>query len=241
LIALGMALSLAILFLEEVDQMDFTSEPFVQIWILHLAAFILLPSAIQLPQYQHVLTYIPQRISLLLVVSFCMMVANAAYGRGITRLSSLVAVAFFTFLYMDSTAFNQAEDQITSIVQQAPAGARVVVAISDQGARLNAMAHVGDRACIGHCFSYTNYEPGTGQFRIRSRGGIEAPSMQTVLDIERGQHIATAAEAPLYAICPGEAEEGRSLVLRKLGQGDRTCSSNRVFSVRLLDGILKEF
>jgi len=30
------------------------------------------------------------------------------------------------------------------------------------------IAHSVDRACIGHCFSYSNYEPSSGQFRVRA-------------------------------------------------------------------------
>jgi len=35
------------------------------------------------------------------------------------------------------------------------------------------MTHMIDRACIGHCFSYGNYEPSSAAFRVRSTGQNE--------------------------------------------------------------------
>jgi len=239
-VAAAMSLCLMILFLESTEDMDFIGQPSLQIWILHLAAFVLLPSAIQFPQYQHVLAYIPERISLLLAISFCILVGNANYGRGITRLSGVVAVAFFLFLYLDSTALNRTETEVTRLVSGAPEGSRVVAAIIDDGARVNGIAHVADRACIGHCFSYANYEPATGQFRIRVSGEpvAAAGTMQAIQEMERGEHMVTAAEAPLFAVCPSETEGG-ALKLRQMGAGERTCASARVITFRLLEGLSK--
>ena len=31
--------------------------------------------------------------------------------------------------------------------------------------------HMIDRACIGYCFSYGNYEPSSGVFRVRAAPG----------------------------------------------------------------------
>src|SRR6185436_14032433 len=69
-IAAMMLLCMLILFMEYAPALDFIGDPAVQIWFLQLAAFVLLPSAIQLPGYQHVLAYIPQRLSLLVAISF---------------------------------------------------------------------------------------------------------------------------------------------------------------------------
>ena len=237
-VAAAMSLCLMILFMESADDMDFIEQPYLQLWILHLAAFVLLPSAIQLPQYQHVLAYIPERISLLVAIVFLILVGKANYGRGITRLSGVVAVAFFLFLYLDSMALNRAETEITRVVSEAPEGSRVIASIIDDGARVNGLGHVADRACIGHCYSYANYEPATAQFRIRAttEGGAASPSMQTVQEIERGQHIVTPAEAPLFAVCASDTEPG-NIKLRQIGAGERTCASARVITFRPLQGI----
>ncbi len=224
-----------ILLLERVDQGGFLRDPVAQLWLLHLAAFALLPSAIQFPQYSHLLAYIPQRVSLAGAVFFCMMVGEVAHGRGLARWAALPAALFFVFLYLDDRAFNSLENEITRLVEQLPPGQRVVAAITDSDTRLNAPLHMIDRACIGHCFSYGDYEPATGQFRIRITGpnAVAAPNMKVVQDIENGEHIVTPQEAPLYSVCRNDKTgEGRFL-LRALQAGERTCGFTLPVSPRL--------
>ena len=226
------------LFLERIDQGGLLKDPAYQIWMLHLVALVLMPSAIQLPQYQHVLAFIPQRLSLLTMLFFIITVGRARYGRGITRLTGLAATVFFMCLYLDGLAFNRAETEVTSLVEKLPPGQRVVAAMSDSGARLNALLHVADRACIGRCFSYGNYEPGTGQFRIRVSGPnrVVASDMKAVQEIEEGQHVVTAAEEPLYSVCPTANDPDR-LYLRAIYAGQKTCGFSRVISVRVWTGL----
>ena len=225
---------LMILLLERMDLGGMLGDPIAQIWSLHVVALVLMPSAIQLPQYQHVLAYIPPRISLLTGIVFIMMVGRARYGRGITRFTALFAGVFFTCLYLDGVAFNRVENEVTALVAKLPPGQRVVAGISDSGARLNALLHVVDRACIGRCFSYGNYEPATGQFRIRVAGPnrVIASTMGVVQELEEGQHIATAAEEPLYSVCPFE-QDPNHVYLRSIHAGEQTCAFSRETSIRL--------
>src|SRR2546430_7360282 len=37
--------------------------------------------------------------------------------------------------------------------------------------RIAFITHAVERACIAHCFSYSNYEPSSGEFRVRVRKG----------------------------------------------------------------------
>ena len=225
IVAAALLLIWGLLFLERLDEGAFLADPVAQLWMLHLAAFVLLPSAIQFPQYQHALAYIPQRISLLSAIMFCALVGRSRYGKRITQLSALVALTFFTCLYIDSAALNRAEDEITALVGNLPPGQRVVSAVTDSGTRLNAMEHVADRACIGHCFSYGNYEPATAQFRVRVLSNLApvAPDMEIVKEIEEGRHVVTPREAPLYSVCA--CPEGKErFCIRELHAGQTTCA-----------------
>ena len=235
-IAASLLVCMVMIFLERARHRSFSADPALHIWILHLAAGVLIPAAIQFPQYQNALAYIPLRISLLTAISFCIMVSEIRPSRGVTRVLAVVAVAFFACLYLDSAALNRAETDVARIVHEAPAGARVVAMVIDEGARVNGLAHVADRACIGHCFSYANYEPATAQFRIRvtgESGGAAAPTMQAVREMERSEHIVTPVEAPLHAVCPCE-KDAATLCLRRLDAGERTCVSTRMVTFRLL-------
>jgi hypothetical protein len=227
-------LVLMVLFLERLDQGDMLTDPIVHIWSLHVIALILMPSAILLPQYQQVFAYIPQRISLLVGIFFIMMVGRARYGRGITRFTAFIATVFFTCLYLDGLAFNRVENEVAALATKLPPGQRVVAAISDSGAHLNAIAHVADRACIGRCFSYGNDEPATGQFRIHVTGPnrVIASDLKVTQEIEEGQHIVTAAEDPLYSVCPFE-QNREHFYLRLIHAGEQTCAFSQQFSVRI--------
>jgi hypothetical protein len=222
------------LFLKRLEQGGFLTDPKVQIWLMHVAAFVLMPSAIQFPGYQRPLAYILQRISLLTAIAFCILASNARYERGIKSLSVVAAAMFFAFLNLDDRGFNRAEDEVTQLVAALPLGQRVVAAVDDSGARLDALIHVADRACIGRCFSYGDYEPAMGQFRIRvlSPNRVVASNMAEVLEIEEGRHTVTPAEAPLYSVCDCE-KDGNRFCLRALHAGERTCAVSVPISWRL--------
>jgi hypothetical protein len=224
IVAAGVFIIWAVLFLERVDQGGISNDPLAQVWFLQILAFVILPRTIQLPSYQFVFSYIPQRFSLFGALLLCAVVGGARYGRGITRFSALVATVFFTFLYLDHRALNLAENEIADLVQTLPPGQRVVAALEDSSGRLHSLAHTLDRVCVEHCFSYGNYEPVTGQFRVRvlEPNPFEAPSIEVVDEIQNGRHIVTPAEAPLYCICPCEDKKAR-FCLRALAAGERTC------------------
>ena len=231
---------LLVLFLERLDQGDMLTDPIVHIWSLHAVALALMPSAFQLPQYHQMLAYIPQRISLLAGILFIMMVGRARHGRGITRFTAFIATVFFTCLYLDGLAFNRVENEVAGLAAKLPPGQRVVAAISDSGAYINPLEHVADRACIGHCFSYGNYEPASGQFRIRVTGPsrVIASSMKVVQEIEEGQHIVTSAEEPMYSVCPFEQDRAH-FYLRLIHAGEQTCAFSKQVSVRILSTAIK--
>jgi hypothetical protein len=187
-------------------------------------ALVLIPSAIRFPQYQFGLLFISERISLFIAILFCAVIGGGSYGRAMTRLSSLVAIAFFAFVFIDVRAINGVDQEITSLVSELSPGQRVVASLQDS-AGLNGLVHVLDWACIGRCFDYGNYEPGTGQFRVRvlRRNQVVAPTIAIAQEIEYGHHIVAPDEAPLYSICPGPDSE-QPLRLQKMKAGDATCS-----------------
>jgi hypothetical protein len=62
--------------------------------------------------------------------------------------------------------------------------------------------HLVDRACMGHCFSYANYEPSTGQFRLRAtlRNGVVVSSNSDSKALQRGDYLVRVSDLPLYQI-----------------------------------------
>ena len=237
LISAGLACALFILLADRLRRRDVVADPWFHVWVLHLLALMTLPAAVELPSYDHPLAYIPQRLSLFTGMVFCLAVCAVKPAREAVGLSGAVAAVFFGFLFLDHRAFNNMETEVARAAHSAPRGGRVVAVIRDQGVRLNAMAHVADRVCIGHCFSYGNYEAASRGFRVRRRDGnrVSVSSVAAAQAIERGDHLVTATEDPLYAVCACGSGDG-ALCLRTLHAGEPVCTVIRPISTRFSGG-----
>src|SRR5689334_6332569 len=66
------------------------------------------------------------------------------------------------FLYRDGAILNRYEDRMTAAVAGLK-DARVVIGLNDPSIRANPFTHMIDRACLGVCYSFGNYEPSTAQ------------------------------------------------------------------------------
>lgn len=221
----GMLIVWFLLFLERLDRGSLWADAPAHLWGLCVVAMVLLPSAIQFPQYDFSLNYVRSRVVLFVALLFCALVAGARHGRSLTRASLLLGLVFFTALYLDMQSLNRVAAEIARLVEPLPPGQRVVAAVRDNGSPgLNGLAHVASATCVGHCYDFANYEPATGQFRLRLRGanGIAADNMDVVSAIENGMHVVTPREAPIYSVC-APAGPGPRLILRKLAAGEKTC------------------
>ena len=195
------------------------SSPVLPIGLITATAIYLIPTAIWIPGYQHQLAFIAQRMSLPLAVTICAMLAGAWVRPWQTGALALVALAFFGFLYADESVLNQFEDQVDDAVARIPAGRRVVLSVGDENLQVNALTHMIDRACIGRCWSYGNYEPSTAQFRVRVTGASSVV-VSTDMDagmLEAGSYVVKPGDLPLTQILANNA--GR-LVLREPPAGD---------------------
>jgi hypothetical protein len=141
-----------------------------QLCVLSAAIVTVLPNAVLLPGYQHALSYIAERMSLGVGISVCALLGTARSSLWHRSGLAAVAAAFFCFLYADERALNRFENELESVVAALPPGQKVINGITDTTSRGNALAHVIDRACVGRCYSYANYEPSTAQFRVRATG-----------------------------------------------------------------------
>jgi hypothetical protein len=194
-----------------------------QLGIIVSAAVLFLPGALLIPGYNHALRYISERMSILVAVSACAVLGQVAPGnREKTAIAILVGL-FFSFVYVDTRALNYVESLMEQSVAEMPAGSRVVSALCDERRDVNLLAHTLDRVCIGHCFSYANYEPATAQFRIRAQAGnpIVVAEYRDSSALQVGTYVVKPADVPLYQIYL----RGRYLDSRILKPGDVTGST----------------
>jgi hypothetical protein len=189
-----------------------------QLSVLSAAAVFILPTTVALPGFNHALVFIGERMSLGVGICICAMLAMAQARPQQRYGLILLAAVYFLFLFRDERVLNGFEDRMDGIVAQVPPGQRVVSPIIDPGLRVNALAHMVDRACMGRCFSYANYEPSTAQFRIRAVevNPVVAEQYNDAWELQTGRHIVKDRELPLFRI--GVSGEGR-LAIESLKAG----------------------
>ena len=193
-----------------------------QLWLLNAAAVTLLPDRVMFPQFGLPFGYIAQRLSLAAAVLMCAMLAPVPIGRIQKAGLTLIAVSFFGLLYLDDKRLNKLEDRVVLSVHQLPPEQRVISSISRE--RLGLISqHILDRACIGHCFSYANYEPSSRQFRIRAghANGIVLDDYRDVAAVEDGIYLVQSRDLPLYVVylC---GPDSSSVCTRLLEAGETT-------------------
>jgi hypothetical protein len=170
--------------------------------LLSAIAIVALPSGVLPPGYGHGLTFIADRLSLfagVLLLAYC---APRELRRMDAVLLGVACGLFFTLLYRDNAVPNRAEDKITRAVAQLPPRQRVVMGTATPATRLDPLVHVLDRACIGRCYSYANYEPSTRQFRVRARpgNGVVPADYGTSFAMQQGEYIVRPEDLPLWRV-----------------------------------------
>lgn len=198
-----------------------------QFWLLTAAGVALVPGMIKVPGYEHALAFIAERMSLAVAICACALVATAR-PRALERVVLAVTVVLFaTLLWRDERRLNAFEDRVHAIVAvEVPASARVISGVRDPTLRINALAHMIDRACIGRCFSYANYEASTGQFRIRATrpNGIVATAYEDSWAMQAGRYVVRDRDLPLYQVI---LDDTGMLTVRSLPAGF-SCGWTRV-------------
>jgi len=201
---------------EELPTLDI---PF-QICLVTAAVVLLIPAAVRLPGYHHALTFINDRMSLMVAVMACVLLGHALPSNREKGAIAVLMGLFFSFLYVDTRSLNCIEDFTVASISTLPANSRVISALCDLQTAVNPLAHIVDRACIGRCFSVANYEPSTAAFRIRALPGnsIVASDYRDSEALQDGTYLLKASDEPIYQIYL----RGRYLDTRLLKPGDVT-------------------
>lgn len=133
------------------------------------------------------------------------------------------ALVFFAFLYQDTGWLNRLEANAEKLVSNLTPGTRVIVTIdAPANSRIQFIHHSVERACIGHCFSYANYEPASGEFRVRVREGspVVTSSTDVAEDMASGEYEVDESDLPLKQIYQCDAADLTKLCIRDLAAGD---------------------
>jgi hypothetical protein len=194
----------------------------ISLYVVSLATVLLLPDAIFLPQYALPFSFITMRLTAICAVSAICVLAMMA-PRYWSALGFLVAAGFFFFLLWQETKPIEAlETQAEQLIATIPANHRVIATIRPfPSSRFYFPSHLVDRACIGKCFSYSNYEPSSRQFRVHVLPGspIADSSALAADKMQMGTYVVQAADLPAYQIeqCTSDLSK---LCIRELKEGE---------------------
>jgi hypothetical protein len=179
-----------------------------------------------LPQYAAAASFLHERLSLIAAVFACCLLATLQTRRWHFAGFAAVAAIFFALLYRDTATINRMEDQAASLLGTLPKGERVLSTIEPSAGSRVFIFHLVDRACIGRCFSYGNYEPASRQFRIRANVGnrIVTTSTENSIAIQQGHYVVPWEDLPLWQISRCEPDSAE-LCVHQLVAGEMNSQS----------------
>ena len=192
----------------------------LELWAILLVAASLVPFAIWLPEYNNAISAISSRITTLTAILGLCVLGVVSRSKWIFAGLSCLAVIFFALQYQDAAALNRMEREVGTLVAGIPYGSRVSYTI-DFGdfSRINS-SHLVDRACIGRCFAYSNYEPGSKQFRVRLSPEGSSVVSPSGLALENGTYVVKEQDLPLYQIYQPDETDLTKLAIRSLTAGE---------------------
>jgi len=199
-----------------------SSLPF-QLWLLNAVGTWLMPNSVTFPHYALPFTYVIDRTSFAAAIMACAVLAAAPMKLPERTALIAITVAFFCFLYRDTRELNQIEGNIDAVVTRIPPGQRVIGHFPAWSNRADPLNHAVDRACIGHCLAYANYEPSSLQFRVRAQpgNGVVMDNYDDVHAVEKGTYTIEPRDLPLYAAYLCDVRR-REVCLRPMQAGETT-------------------
>jgi hypothetical protein len=191
----------------------------LELWAILVFTAAMLPELIQLPQYPIPAGFLISRTtSMTAVMGLCVLANIKSHWWHHVGFCAL-GVAFFSLLFLDTGALNRMETQASGLVRNLPQGRRVVARIeAPREWRVRFIEHMVDRACIGRCFVFSNYEPASGQFRIRASegNGIVSASPDDVQAMEVGEYSVRRQDLPITLIYQCDANDWTRLCSKPL-------------------------
>ena len=192
----------------------------LQLYVIALLAVPLLPRGIHFPHTVPI-ALLTDRLTSVSAVLICCLLGAMRPSRWHLAASAAIAVVFFAFVYQDTATVNRMEAQAERLVRALPRNSRVMATIDPPDESRILIQHMIDRACIGHCFSYGNYEPSTGVFRIRSTPGNPCVlnNYDQAVDMEDGDYSVQPQDLPVYQVYQCDAT-GTHLCIHPLEAGE---------------------
>ncbi|MGH9734398.1 MAG: hypothetical protein ACRD8A_07405 [Candidatus Acidiferrales bacterium] len=174
----------------------------LELYVLAFAAVLLLPHGAHVPGHIGAVALLTDRLTSISVVLLICLVAAARPQAWHLAVGAALAAVFFGFIYQDTGKINRMETEIAALVRTLPRGARVMgTIVPPRGSRVG-IQHILDRACIGYCFSYGNYEAGSKMFRVRAVPGNSyvLADYDLATETELGNYVVQSGDLPVWQV-----------------------------------------
>ena len=196
------------------------STPLALYFLVELSV-LLLPDGIRFPNRPAALALLTARLTLLSAVLICCIWGTVRPQKWHLAGLTAIAAVFFTLLYRDTGSVNKMEAQVEHLIGTLPPNQRVMATILPPPESRVLIQHILDRACIGRCFSYGNYEPASEVFRVRARPGnlYVLSNFDDIGAMEDGDYTVRAEDLPAYQVYQCSLK-GPDLCIRPLAEDE---------------------
>jgi hypothetical protein len=193
-----------------------------QFYALAILSVWLLPGGVQISVTTTTASLLTERFTTISAVLLCCLLGAMRPGKWHLAATGVIAALFFAFLWQDTGRINRMEAQIAQLVSKLPPGQRVMGSIVSDDTTRVLKQHILDRACIGHCFSYGNYEPGSHDFRVRARPGnaYVLADFDQAAATEDGDYVVQPRDLPLYQVYEC-GDDGQKFCIAPLHAGEK--------------------
>jgi len=196
----------------------------LELYLLCFVVTVLFPENVHVDPTAGWIGQIERRLTLVIAVFALGWLATLPRRRWHLVAFGAMALVFFIFEYQDTGYLNRIEENTERITRQLPFGTRAAATIHAPADFRALFVHIPDRACIGHCFLVSNYEPSTKQFRIRVRPGsrVVTASVDDSEDMQSGVYEVQEEDLPLKQIyqCDRSGRDLTAICIRDLEEDD---------------------
>lgn len=183
----------------------------------------LVPENLRLSQDAGWIGLLVSRLTLITAIYVLCILGSFAPRRWHLAALSVCALVFFVFLYQDTSLVARLEANAEKITRSLPFGTRVLRTIdAPDGWRSLFIYHSLDRACIGHCFAFSNYEASTKQFRlhVRENSPVVVFDPDDSESMESGDYTVQPEDLPLKQIDQCDPADPTVLCIRNLSPNE---------------------
>ncbi len=195
----------------------------LELYVVAFCATALLPENLRTSLYGGWIGLLGSRLTTVLAIFGLGVLASVKPRRWHVTGFSVCAVVFFALLYQDMGWVNRLEAKAEKLVSDLPAGTRVIVTVwAPVDSRIAFIGHAVERACVGRCFSYANYEPASGEFRVRVRKGspVVTSSTDDAEGMAAGEYELDDSDLPMKQIYQCDEKDLTRLCIRDLEAGE---------------------